>query len=528
MRDRAGIMTVLSILVLVATLSIGGGFLGARLGGASSGTSAGNSAEPSPGLRYAPTSAPAAESLPPAETDDFDITRIVNTGTDAAPIRDPAAIARSFQQQFRSVAEQTLPVVVEVNVVNRITRSVQSSPFDFFFGNPRNQPEEREFEQPGMGSGVIVARDGRTVYVLTNHHVAGEADQIEIVLFDARRFEGEIVGSDELMDIALLSFETSEEVPMAPLGDSDMLQAGDWVFAVGNPLGFQSTITAGIVSATARTAQPGSMMSGVTNYIQTDAAINRGNSGGPLVNLDGEVVAINTWIASQTGGSIGLGFAIPINNARRAINDFLATGEVTYSWLGVEVTSIADELAQTLEIDRPAGAFVTGVYEGSPAGQSGIMPGDVIVNIDGTAIDSSGTLVRIVANLEPGVPVPFVLIRDRQRLDLTVRTGRRSAESGSDAPVWPGLSVSPLTSAVRSQLGLSGRVNGVVVAGVSPNGTATDSGLRSGDTIIAVNRTQIRSLIDFYRELNTAEDEVQFRIIRDGRQLILGIVRSNG
>ncbi len=520
MRDRAKILTILSALVLFTALAIGGGFVGARLAGSSM-----SSPEPSPGLQFAPSTTPDDSRPVPAE--EFDITRIVRTGTGSDQTADHVAIARSFQQQFRSVADQTLPVVVEVNVVNRVTRRVQGSPFDFFFGNPRSQPQEREFEQPGMGSGVIVARDGRTVYVLTNHHVAGEADEIEIVLFDSRTFEGEIVGSDELMDIALLSFQTSEEVPIAPLGDSNTLQPGDWVFAVGNPLGFQSTITAGIVSATARSAQPGSMMSGVTNYIQTDAAINWGNSGGPLVNLDGDVVGINTWIASQTGGSIGLGFAIPINNARRAIDDFLSTGEVTYSWLGVEVTSLGDQLAQAMEIDRPGGAFVTGVHEGSPAKQSGILAGDVIIDIDGTTIDSSGTLVRIVANLEPGVRVPFQLVRDGERMDLRVRTGRRSAESGSDARVFPGLSVSPLTAAVRSQLGLSGRVNGVVVAGISRNGAAADSGLRNGDTIIAVNGTQIRSLADFYRELNAAEQEVQFRIIRDGRQLILGFVRSD-
>ena len=520
MKNRARYLTILSAVVLVTVVSVGGGFLGARLAGGPA------SADPSPGLQFAPSPVR-------GETDDeqrerlgrdFDMTRIVDT--ELARSSSHAEIASSFQQQFRTVASRTLPVVVDVNVVNRVTQRTQSSPLDLF-GTPRSQPQEREFDQRGRGSGVIIARDGKTVYVLTNHHVAGEAHKIELGLYDGRSFEGSIVGSDELMDIALLSFETTDEVPIAPLGDSTSLYPGDWVFAVGNPLGFNSTITAGIVSATARTAQPGSRMSGVTDYIQTDAAINRGNSGGPLVNLDGEVVGINTWIASQTGGSIGLGFAIPINNVRRAINDFLTTGEVTYSWLGVQVTSLGEVLAQAMEVDRTAGAFVSGVFEGSPGQESGILPGDVIVRIGDTVIDSSSTLVRIVANLEPGESVPFEVIRGGERVTIPVRTGRRTADSGTEAPAYPGVSVSPLTSAIRSQLGLADRVSGVVVTSVSPNSAASDSGLRNGDTITAINGASVESLNDFYRELNSAEGEVQFRIVRDGRQIIVGFVRSD-
>jgi serine protease Do len=516
MRDRARILTIIGAVVLVAALSFGGGLLGARLTrSADTGTDA-----PS-GVQFGP------RPDTPDETRDYQVIPAVSTTSTLGTAND-AQIAKSFQQQFRTVAAQTLPVVVEVNVVNRVTQEVPDSPLDFFFGTPRNEGEEREFEQQGMGSGVIVARDGRTVYVLTNHHVAGAADEIDLTLFDDRTFEGQLVGSDELMDLALVSFETSEDVPIAPLGDSESLQAGDWVFAVGNPLGFQSTITAGIVSATARTAQAGSGMSGVTDYIQTDAAINRGNSGGPLVNLDGEVVGINTWIASQTGGSIGLGFAIPINNAKRAINDFLTEGEVTYSWLGVQVGTLGEALAEGLGIDVTEGAFVSGVYADSPADNSGILPGDVIVRIGDTAIDSSNTLVRTVANLEPGEREQFEIIRYGRRTTLTVRTGRRTAESGTEAPVWPGISVTPLTDEIREQLELGRAVDGVVIAGVAGNSPASDSGLRPGDTITSVNGNRVRDLTDFYRELNeTAGDEVQFRIIREGRRIILGFVRPD-
>ena len=499
-RVLAGVFAV----AIIASASFAGGVFGARVAVAP--------AEPAAGLQFGES---------PARG--YDITPVVNNEVVART--GDSDVVRAFQQQFRQVAAQTLPVVVEVNVITRVTRQVQSAPFDFFFGTPRQGPQEREFEQPGMGSGVIVARDGRTVYVITNHHVAGDADQIRIALHDGRSFEGSVVGSDELMDIALLSFETREEVPIAPLGDSDSLRPGDWVFAVGNPLGFQSTITAGIVSATARTAQPGSRMSGVTDYIQTDAAINRGNSGGPLVNLDGEVVGINTWIASQTGGSIGLGFAIPVNNARRAMNDFLAGGQVVYSWLGVQVSSLTETVADELAVTPGAGAFVSGIFEGSPAAESGLLPGDIITRINGTAVDSSSTLVRIVANLEPTIAVPFGIIRNGDALELTVRTGRRTAESGSDASVWPGVTVAPLTSAVMQQLGLASNVNGVVVAGVASGSSAAES-LRSGDTITTVNDATIDSIADFYRELNAADNEVRFRIIRQGRELIVGFTRS--
>ncbi|MFW5776071.1 MAG: PDZ domain-containing protein, partial [Spirochaetota bacterium] len=266
----------------------------------------------------------------------------------------------------------------------------------------------------------------------------------------------------------------------------------------------------------------------VTDYIQTDAAINRGNSGGPLVNLDGEVVGINTWIASQTGGSIGLGFAIPINNAKRAINDFLTEGEVAYSWLGVQVGTLGETLAAGLGIETPEGAFVSGIYEGSPAYDSGILPGDVITRIGDTPIATSNALVQTVANLEPGENRQFEILRYGRRMTLTVRTGRRTAESGTEAPIWPGIGVTPLNAEIRDQLELSRATDGVVIVDVASGSAASGSGLRPGDTITSVNGARVRDLADFYRELNESEDEeVQFRIIREGRRIILGFERPD-
>jgi serine protease Do len=484
--------------LLIATLSVGGGLLGSRL------TNTNNSQTVTIGAQETP-------SFPVSYAD----------GTDSD-------ITHEFQNRFRQVAGATLPVVVEINVATRVAQQVQANPFDFFFGRPnQQQPEEApERLQRGMGSGVIVGHNGMTAYVLTNDHVAGDADEIEIVLYDGREFKGELVGTDPLMDIALLSFQTAEDLPVAALGSSSTLQPGDWVFAVGNPLGFESTVTAGIVSATARQAQSANM-SGVTDYIQTDAAINRGNSGGALVNIDGEVVGINTWIASQTGGSIGLGFAIPIDNAKRAIADIIETGEVAYSWLGVTVGTVTDAMAETMGFEATSGAFVSGVYEGSPAEQSGLRPGDVITRIGETEIEDSATLVQTVASITPGDETEFALVRAGREMSLMVTTGRRSQESFQTATLWPGLSVLPITDEARDQLSLDRGTDGVIVAQVTPQSAAAQSGVRPGDTIISVNGRGVDSPATFYEQLGNANgDEIRFRVIREGRTLLLGFVRS--
>ncbi|MEW5814884.1 MAG: trypsin-like peptidase domain-containing protein, partial [Spirochaetota bacterium] len=255
-----------------------------------------------------------------------------------------------LQNSFREIAAKVLPVVVEVDVVDVLKQNAPqfSSPFDFFF-SPRqdeNQnPQEREYKRYGLGSGVMIRKIGDKVYVLTNNHVVGQAEEIKVKLEDRRQFKAKIVGKDEKKDLALIVFETKENVPIAEMGDSSRLKVGDWVLAVGNPLGFESTVTAGIVSAVGRKSQLGSDVATFTDYIQTDAAINQGNSGGALVNLAGQVVGLNTWIASPSGGSIGIGFAIPINNAKKAIEDFISQGRIEYGWLGINIGDAAPETA---------------------------------------------------------------------------------------------------------------------------------------------------------------------------------------
>lgn len=512
------IARMIALGVMVAVLAVGGGFAGARLY---------QEADPNQVASYtaehagSPVSATGTQNQRPVLDSEFQV-----EGADAV------LVARAFQERTRSLAREILPVVVEVNVVNVVTeRRMGGSPFDFFFGNPNRdaQPQERERRQQGLGSGVIVAQADGKAYVLTNNHVAGNADEIEVVLHDQRSFAAEIVGTDELMDLALLSFETDDEVPVARLGDSTSLEVGDWVFAVGNPLGFEGTLTSGIVSAKGRNPGPRSGMAGVTDYIQTDAAINRGNSGGALVNLEGEVVGINTWIASQSGGSIGLGFAIPVNNAKRAISDFMTQGKVEYAWLGVQTGGVTDAIRQELNLGDAEGAFVASIFADSPAAQSGLQPGDLITRVDGRAISDSTQLIQAVANLEPGRRVPFEVVRQGRAITIQVRTASRANEEELEAAapkVWPGLSPLPLNEETRERLSLEAGVEGVVVAAVYPGSPSANAGLRVGDVVVGINGREISDMADFYRELNRGDDEeVRFRILREGRIIVLGFLR---
>ncbi|MFW6363856.1 MAG: trypsin-like peptidase domain-containing protein, partial [Spirochaeta sp.] len=305
---------------------------------------------------------------------------------------------------FNTVANQVLPVVIEVSVVAVVEQEGPQDMFEFFFG-PRGEQQPREYERPGIGSGVIVRRSNGDVYALTNYHVVGQADEIEVGLYDGRTFEAELVGGDERSDLALLRFNASGDIPVADLGNSDNLQVGDWVLAVGNPFGFHSSVTAGIVSATGRRAQQGgARLPQMTDFIQTDAAINPGNSGGALVNMQGEVIGINTWIVgSQGGGNVGLGFAIPINHAAGAIDQLIEEGRIVYGWLGVSIADASQEslptLAEDLGILEEDGSLIVNVYRDSPAAQAGIMPGDYVTAIGDQQIDDTVNFQRVVGGI---------------------------------------------------------------------------------------------------------------------------------
>ena len=451
------------------------------------------------------------------------------------PKKNQAALSvvEALQTTFRSVSESMLPAVVEVDVTETKTYTDPfrgfTNPFEYFFGNPdsdenkKKDDGKREYETKGLGSGVIVRRTGKTLYVLTNNHVAGAATKISIKMNDEREFEGKLVGADERMDIALVSFESDDKsIPVAPLGDSDVVMPGDICMAFGAPLGYSQSVTQGIVSATGRSE---SHMSAISDYIQTDAAINQGNSGGPLVNIYGEVIGINTWIASSSGGSVGLGFAIPINNVKSSIDSFIKNGKVIYGWVGVSLVEIPNEYKDDLNVTGKDGAFAAEVFTNSPAFKGGIKPGDFIVELNGRKVKTVNQLVRDVGSLEAGKTASFGVIRGGKRIDdIQVKIEERAKDSEiQNNKVWPGFIAAPLTDKNREQLKLDDKkVKGVVVTNVEDKSPAASLRLQNGDIITAVNGKSVTSLGEFYAELAAAKKSVNFDIYSNGGTITTG------
>ncbi len=443
-----------------------------------------------------------------------------------------ASTAVAGPASFANVAAEVLPTVVEVNTVSVIRRRLPrfSSPFERFF-DPWSRPEfdEREFRRPGLGSGVIVRHDNGAAYILTNHHVIDGADEIEAVLFDGRSFDARVIGSDARLDLALLEITADERIPVATLGDSSDLHVGDWVLAMGNPLGFESTVTAGIISALGRRPDPTSPITDYTDYIQTDAAINPGNSGGPLVSADGEVIGINTWIASRSGGSVGLGFAIPINQAMRAIDNFLEEGQIVYGWLGVSMLDNSSEtgarLFEELGVAERDGTLITGVYRGSPAAEAGLTAGSLITAVDGVAVSSTSELSRAVGDLPPGQEAVFSVVSEGALREITVTIARRLF--GDDGPsgrdLWPGFTVITLSEEIRESLSLADDAGGVAVTSVSTGSEAETAGIRSGDVIERVNGEAVPDAAAFYRAIAASSGDVTFSLRRGESVVRIGI-----
>jgi Do/DeqQ family serine protease len=445
------------------------------------------------------------------------------------PANSDLSGALALQNTYRKVASHVLPVVVEIDAVEFQEAGNQTftNPFNFFFG-PQNQEDEdsqgeeddnesRQFRSEGLGSGILVKRDGDIYYVLTNNHVAGNADEITIKLYDEREYDALVVGTDERKDLALLSFETSEDLEIGILGDSDDLYVGDFVLAVGNPFGFKSTVTSGIISALGRQQGPDE---NISDFIQTDASINQGNSGGALVNLKGEIIGVNTWITTPTGGSIGLGFSIPINNAKKAISDIIDKGSPEYGWLGVSINNVSEQVAESLGLDKRNGAFISQVFKNSPADKGGIQPGDVIRSIDGETVKTSDELLYLIGDLTPGTRVEFELIRNGVAETVRVRIEKRESEDevlklSSSNLAWPGAVIIPLSEEVRNGLSIDDNQNGVVIYQVYPKTPLQIAGLKSGDLIQEINGTAVESLKDFYNLLNSS-DKINFTYIREG------------
>ncbi|MDC7232493.1 MAG: Do family serine endopeptidase [Spirochaetales bacterium] len=454
----------------------------------------------------------------------------------AAPNTAEMTTMENFQNTFRKVSAESLPWVVEIDVVEVTTRNSQSGngiPWNFFFGNPQQngeeEGEEREYRNPGLGSGFIVRQQGDEYYVVTNNHVAGKADEISVKMDNGDEYEAELVGADPRKDLALLKFSSKEKLPVATLGDSDSLYVGDWVLAIGSPFGFKSSVSAGIISALGRQNGPDG---NINDFIQTDAAINQGNSGGPLVNMKGEVVGINTWITTSTGGSIGLGFSIPINNVKRTIEDFIEHGEVQYGWLGVSIGDLSEEVARDMGVDaEKSGAFVFQVFSNSPADDGGILPGDYILSVNGVKATDKNHLTRMIGDMRPGDRAEFVLIRNGQKMSVIVEIKKRAEEEEvkkMNNQAWPGVSVFPLVESLRTRMKLDEDLEGLFVAEVFPKTAMQVAGIQSGDIITGVNGTPISTMKDFYEAIaSVGNSRFYISFIREGHDMETPRIRKN-
>lgn len=454
----------------------------------------------------------------------FSSCRIEAQESQYTPRVDSDAIAqlKSIETGFRAVSNAVLPAIVRIDVLQQVEERV--NPFEFFFNDPETEEDnQKPFYSGGLGSGVIVANDANTYYVLTNSHVVKSSEDITVTLHDGREYEAELIGEDSRKDAALVSFTTSDSgIYIALLGNSDELQVGDWVLAMGSPFGFQNTVTAGIVSALGRRGPSNN----INDFIQTDAAINQGNSGGALVNLRGEVIGINTWISTQTGVNVGLGFAIPINNLKRSIDQFITSGEIEYGWLGVSTDSLSPSLAESMNLSESSGAFIFHVFADSPADRGGFLPGDVVNEVDGKTIKDSNDLIQIVGDLAAGSQVRFSIIRNTKAQELIVNIKKRPSQdsiANLNSKLWPGLFVTPITEEMLKRLNIDNTQEGnLYVGSVTGKSPAAIAGIREGDIIKEINNKKLSSLADFYRYLNESRT-VNFVFEREDQTLRIGI-----
>jgi serine protease Do len=377
----------------------------------------------------------------------------------------------------------------------------EQDPFEEFFKRFFGDVPQREFRQRGLGSGFILSEDG---YIVTNNHVVEKANDIEVVLEDGERYKAKVIGKDPKTDVALLKIEPKHKLPAALLGNSDKLEIGDWVIAVGNPFGLGHTVTAGIVSAEGRSLGLGPY----DDFIQTDAAINPGNSGGPLFNLQGQVVGVNTAIVA---GGQGIGFAIPINLAKSIITQLKGTGKVVRGWLGVLVQQITPEIADGLGLSEPKGALVSDVTPGSPADKAGIKRQDIITEFNGQKINDMQGLPKLVAATPPGTQVQLKLLRNGKEQTVNLKLAELPEEiakaGGTGAQQIErnlGIVVQEINPQMQRRLGIEDS-QGVIITNVDPGSLAHEAGLSPGDIILEINRKQIRNLDEYRKALDSVK-----------------------
>lgn len=458
-----------------------------------------------------------------------------------------SAWARAAPESFAPIVKELLPAVVNISTTQEVDVSQRGqvplppgSPFegspveDFFrefFGD--RVPDTRQRRMTALGSGFVIDPAG---VIVTNNHVIANATRIQVVLQDDRTFEAAVIGRDPASDLAVLKIEADEPLQAVHWGRSDTTEVGDWVIAIGNPFGLGGSVTTGVLSAHARDIRAGPY----DDFLQTDASINRGNSGGPLFNTNGEVIGVNTVILSPTGGNIGIGFAVPSSIAQPVVQQLVETGEVRRGFIGVTIQPISKEIAEALGLEAAQGALVSDVEENAPAARAGLRAGDVVLEFDGKPIREVRELPRVVAGTEIGKTVEVVAWRDGERVALDVEVARRPedvrAEAQEETPNERpkpeegryGLTLAPLTPEIRDQMGIGAEVeSGVVVTSIVPGGIAEGEGLRDGDVIVEVNRRSVGAPADVIEQLEGArtagQNNVLLRIFREDGHIFVAL-----
>ena len=466
------------------------------------------------------------------------LSAILMTGTLAIGGTPVLAQGRGAPVSFADLAQRLLPAVVNVSTTQTVKgregvelpQLPPGSPFEGFFKEffERNRPgQQRQRRETSLGSGFLVDVRG---YVVTNNHVIQDADEIAVILQDNTRLPAKLIGKDPKTDLAILKVEPGElKLPVVALGDSDAARVGDWIIAIGNPFGLGGTVTAGIISARGRDINAGPY----DDFLQTDASINKGNSGGPLFNLAGDVIGINTAIYSPSGGSIGIGFAIPSSTAKVVIDQLIKFGEVKRGWLGVHIQAVTDEIAESLGIKETTGALVASTMKDGPAEKAGIKAGDVILEFNGRKVTEMRRLPRIVADAPVGSKSKAIIWRDGKRQEVMVDIGalkegeeQLSRLSPSDSTAKPstvealGLTLSDVTPRLREQFSLDADAKGVVVTEVTANGAGAEKGIRPGDLIVEVSQEEVSSVDDVAAKVKAAKDA--------GRRSVLLLLEGQG
>jgi serine protease Do len=438
----------------------------------------------------------------------------------------PPNISSTAPQSYAPLVARVAPAVVTVHAALRV-RAAQQFPFQnepffrWFFGNPSSSQQQQQEVEHALGSGVLVRSDG---YILTNHHVIDGAEKISVDLSNNRSFPAKLIGSDPLSDLAVLKIDASN-LPTLALGDSDKVQVGDVCLAIGNPLGVGETVTNGIVSAKGRTT--GLSNGSFEDFLQTDAPINQGNSGGALINTTAELIGINSQILSTTGGFIGIGFAIPSNMARSVMDQLIKSGKVTRGHLGVGIQPLTSSLSSSLGLPDTNGVLINSVEPNGPAEKAGIKVGDVITALNGKPIADANTFRNTIASTPPGSDITLAVKRDGKDMEVRAKLDELKPNQPHDEPSPQratggklGLSVEPMTPGIASQLNLPPNTQGLVVVSVDPMGPAANAGLQTGDVIEEVNRRPVKSINDMQSALSKSGPRPVLLLINRGGQTV--------